>query len=245
VFGVHAYGTYSEWLESPARRAGRQCQDCHMAPSGTLTNVAPGKGGIERDPRTLASHGFPGGQAELLRRCLAVRVVAERARDGVRVRVEVRAEGVGHRVPTGFVDRNVVLVVEAVGAAGQPLALLSGPKLPPSAGRSVAGRAGRLYAKLLRGPRGEAPVPFWLDLAEAEDTRLAPGRPDRSEYAFPGEAARVRVRLLYRRFWPQVADERGWPDNEVVVVDHTAAVRRGPLTRGAALKPLERRRGRG
>src|SRR5262249_42318110 len=130
VFGVHAYGTYSEWLESPARRQGRQCQDCHMAPSGTLTNIAPGKGGIERDPRTRASHGFPGGQADLLRRCLSVTTSAERTKHGVGVRVEVRAESVGHRVPTGFVDRNLVLVVEATGAAGKPVALLRGPKLP-------------------------------------------------------------------------------------------------------------------
>ena len=34
VFGVHVYSTYSEWLSSPARRAGKQCQDCHMAPTG-------------------------------------------------------------------------------------------------------------------------------------------------------------------------------------------------------------------
>jgi hypothetical protein len=225
VFGVHAYGTYSEWLESPARRQGRQCQDCHMAPSGTLTNIAPGKGGIERDPRTLASHGFPGGQADLLRRCLVLAATAERGQDGVRVRVEVRAEAVGHRVPTGFADRNVVLLVEATDPAGQPLPLRRGPKLPQAAGKCAAGRAGLLYAKLLRGPQGEAPVPFWLDLVEADDTRLKPGRADASAYLFPGQTARVRVRLLYRRFWPQVADERGWPDNETVVIDRAVAIR--------------------
>src|SRR5262249_15129574 len=32
VFGVHVYGTYTEWLESPARHEGKQCQTCHMAP---------------------------------------------------------------------------------------------------------------------------------------------------------------------------------------------------------------------
>ncbi len=34
VFGVSVYTTYSEWLQSPARRAGRHCQDCHMKPTG-------------------------------------------------------------------------------------------------------------------------------------------------------------------------------------------------------------------
>ena len=74
VFGVHVYGTYSEWLESPARAQGVQCQGCHMAPTGRMTNIAPGHGGIARDPATLASHGFPGNQADMLRRCLAADV---------------------------------------------------------------------------------------------------------------------------------------------------------------------------
>ncbi len=224
VFGVHAYGTYSEWLQSPARRQGRQCQDCHMAPSGKLTNIAPGKGGIERDPRTLASHTFPGGQRDLLRRGLAVSATAEREADGVRVRVEVRADGVGHRAPTGFVDRNLVLVVEAFGAAGEALPPRDGPRLPGVAGKGFAGRPGRLYAQLLRGPGGEKPVPFWLGQAEALDSRLTPGQPDLSTYRFPAATARVRVRLLYRRFWPHVAAERGWPDNETAVAEQTVPV---------------------
>jgi hypothetical protein len=228
VFGVHAYGTYSEWLESPARRQGQQCQHCHMAPSGTLTNLAPGKGGIERDPRTLASHGFPGGQADLLRRCLSVTASAERKKDAVSVQIEVRAADVGHRVPTGFVDRNLVLVVHAADANGKHVPLLDGPKLPAAAGQAVAGRPGQLYARLLRGPQGEGPVPFWVGLAEPEDTRLTPDRPEQSRYLFPGQTASVRVRLLYRRFWPQLAEERGWPENEVVVIDRVVAVGRAP-----------------
>ena len=36
VFGVHVYSTYSEWLDSPARKQGRHCQDCHMKPTGTM-----------------------------------------------------------------------------------------------------------------------------------------------------------------------------------------------------------------
>ena len=63
VFGVHVYSTYSEWRDSPAYKQGRQCQDCHMAPTGRMTNIAPGNGGVERDPATLANHVFfDGGQ---------------------------------------------------------------------------------------------------------------------------------------------------------------------------------------
>src|SRR5262249_50050791 len=51
VFGVHVYSTYSEWRQSPAAILGQQCQDCHMKPTGQMTNIAPGKGGIERNPQ--------------------------------------------------------------------------------------------------------------------------------------------------------------------------------------------------
>ncbi len=222
VFGVHVYGTYSEWLDSPARRQGRQCQDCHMTPTGRLTNVAPAKGGIERDPRTLAGHRFPGGQRDRLRRCLKVTAVPERTAIGLRVAVEVRADNVGHRVPTGFIDRNLVLVVMGLDRDGRTLPLRDGPRLPASAGRGFAGLPGRLYAKELTDGDGRL-RPFWLAEGEPQDTRLFPGRPERSVFVFPPETARVRVRLLYRRFWQDVADERAWPDNEVVVMDTVVA----------------------
>jgi hypothetical protein len=224
VFGVHVYGTYSEWLQSPARRQGKECQTCHMTPTGNLTNVAPGKGGVERDPRTLASHRFPGGQAEMLRRCLTVSVVLSREHDGVCATAEVSARDVGHRVPTGFIDRNVVLVVEGFDGADRGAGLREGPTLPPTAGRRFTGLPGRLYAKQLKSADGVHPVPFWLAHKEPEDTRLHPGQADRREFRFAAGTERVRVRLLYRRFWPEVAESKGWPDNEIVVVDHTVTL---------------------
>jgi hypothetical protein len=45
VFGVPVYTTYSEWLQSPARAEGKECQSCHKRPDGQLTNVAPSAGG--------------------------------------------------------------------------------------------------------------------------------------------------------------------------------------------------------
>jgi hypothetical protein len=224
VFGVHAYGTYSEWLDSPARRQGKHCQSCHMTPTGVLTNIAPGKGGIERDPRTLASHSFPGGQEDMLRRCLRLSVKLHSEEKMVRAEVEVRAEDVGHRVPTGFIDRHLLLVVEAFDAAGKPVPLRAGPRLPAAAGKDLAGVPGWLYARLLKDRDGRGPLPFWLPPAEVADTRLETGRPDRQTFTFAGGVAQVRTRLLYRRFWQEVADRKSWPDNEVRVVSRTASV---------------------
>jgi hypothetical protein len=222
VFGVPVYSTYSEWLASPAAAEGRHCQSCHMAPTGRLTNIAPGKGGIERDPGTLASHRFPGGQADMLRACLSVTVRLRREAGGVRARVVVTADRVGHRVPTGFIDRNLVLVVEAKDHAGKTVLLKSGPTLPALAARDLAGKSGRLYAKQWADKDGQRPLPFWRPSGKLKDTRLYPRQPDRVEFLFPQQVERVRVRLLYRRFWKQVADTKGWPNNEIVVVDRTS-----------------------
>lgn len=220
VFGVHVYGTYSEWLESPARREGKECQACHMAPTGTLTNLAPGHGGIARDPHTLANHRFFAGSREaMLRQCLHVTGRLELDDAGVRAVVEVRADGVGHRVPTGFVDRQLVLVVDGLTADGRVVAARSGPVLPRLAGKDLAGRPGRLYAKVLRDFDGRSPAPFWRADPDLTDTRLEPGRRDRLEAVFPPEVRRLRVRLLYRRFWPEVAETKGWPDNETILLD--------------------------
>jgi nitrate/TMAO reductase-like tetraheme cytochrome c subunit len=225
VFGVAVYTTYSEWLASPARRAGKQCQTCHMAPTGRMTNFAPGHGGIERDPTTLGNHRFfTGGLEEMLRG--AVTLSAATRRDGgvVRAEVEVRADGAGHRLPTGFIDRHLLLVGEGLGADGRPLPLQDGPVLSAVAGRELAGRPGKLYAKLLKDFDGQAPAPFWKADPDAADTRLTPGEPDRVTFTFPEATARLRVRLLYRRFWQQVADEKRWPDNEVVVAEREVEV---------------------
>jgi hypothetical protein len=225
VFGVAVYTTYSEWQASPARRAGKQCQTCHMAPTGRMTNIAPGHGGIERDPTTLANHRFfAGDPAEMLR--AAVSLTAEARRDGgsVRAAVEVRADGAGHRLPTGFIDRHLLLVVEAFDAGGKPLPAEEGPILPPMVGQALAGRAGKLYAKLLKDFDGHSPAPFWKADPDTVDTRLTPGEPDRLTFAFPKSTARLRLRLLYRRFWQQVADAKRWPDNEVVAAEREVSV---------------------
>jgi hypothetical protein len=223
VFGVPVYSTYSEWLESPARHEGKQCQTCHMAPTGKMTYMAD-EGGIPRNPHTLASHSMPGRQAEMLRRCLSVSAKLSRADDAIQAVVTVHCDQVGHRVPTGFIDRNVVLVVEPRDGAGRLLSAKSGPRLPSSAGRACADLPGRLFAKQLTDFAGHSPAPFWNTPAKMVDTRLQPGQSDVSEFRFPTETQDVRIRLLYRRFWPEVAETKQWPDNEVIVVDRIERV---------------------
>ena len=139
--------------------------------------------------------------------------------------VEVLAEGAGHKVPTGFVDRHLLLVVQAEDAMGRPLAALAGPRLPTLAGKPLAGKPGKIYAKLLKDADGNRPAPFWNADPEPEDTRLIPGRPNRSFYLFPASTCQVRIRVLYRRYWHEVAVTKGWEDNEIAVDEQTVECR--------------------
>jgi hypothetical protein len=231
VFGVPVYTTYSEWLASPARKEGKQCQTCHMVPTGKLTNLAPGKGGIDRDPKTLANHRFfAGSQAEMLRRALHIRATINPGKNSLEAIIEVRADQVGHRLPTGFVDRNLLLVVEPVGKDNQRVDIAEGPRLPAQAGKEWAGLPGKLYAKLLRDFVGHVPVPFWRARPEVEDSRLYPGKPDRLVFRFSPEAERLRIRLLYRRFWPDITQTKGWPDDSIMLIDHWLAVKPSKAT---------------
>lgn len=224
IFGVNVYTTYSEWRESPARKQGKQCQSCHMAPTGKMENIAPGKGGIKRDPATLASHGMPGGDKGMLERCLRLRIKLRREQDKLITETETLATDVGHRVPTGFIDRNLLLVVEAVNANGERTTPIKGPSLPASAGR-LAGFPGRFFAKQIADLQGEKPIPFWRPSRDVADSRLMPEKPEHEEWHYPAEtAAKVRVRLIYRRFYQTVAEAKRWPDNEIVVVDESLPV---------------------
>jgi hypothetical protein len=220
LFGVKVYGTYSEWLESPAARRGVQCQSCHMAATGKLTNIAPGKGGVERDPFTLASHGTPGGDPAMLAKSLSCKVRFEPRATGLDVAVEVRADQVGHRVPTGFIDRNLVLLLEAWDEAGNEIQKGTGPRLSSALAAPWQGRAGWVYGRWLSDEEGRHPKPFWLPPEKETDTRLFPEKTDVRTFGFDGKVTRLRVRLIYRRFWPEVA-RRGFVDWETTVFDRS------------------------
>jgi hypothetical protein len=220
VFGVPVYTTWSEWQQSPARRQGLHCQSCHMAPTGRLTNVAPGHGGLERDPRTLANHTFfAGSRADMLRGCLRVSTEFLPRSAGVGVVVRVGVQGAGHRVPTGYIDRHLLLLVEGTDDGGRRLEPVVGPRLPGPAG-SLAGQPGRLFGKVLTDPDGRQPAPFWHARSGVQDTRLHPGQTERIEFTFGRNLSGLHVRVIDRRFWEEVARQKEWPDRDLVVFDH-------------------------
>ena len=133
---------------------------------------------------------------------------AKRVGDRIEVRVRVENRHTGHAFPSGFPDRNAILLVEVSDGSGL-LTETDGPVVPwwasgdgrQDPGRDFAGRAGRGYARVLAAADGESPV-FYLRAVKAgeDDSRLRAGSVDESTFGFKavGGAARVRVSLRHR-----------------------------------------------
>jgi hypothetical protein len=229
------YNSFGEWLESPYSDpdAGMTCQECHM-PVPTLldgvaiTNVAPGKGGIERDPLAIAAHTFPGASSQdLLENTVTMSVQAERAGGQVSVSVTLLNDRAGHHVPTDSPLRQMILLVQAKGPEGQPLDLLAGPTLPDWAGIGdqadgyYAGVPGVGYAKILMElwtevtPTGA----YWNPTRVVSDNRIPALGSHTSHYIFsaPSGDVRIEVGLIYRRAFISLADQKGWEVPDILM----------------------------
>ena len=206
-----------------------------MKPDGKTRNIAPDHGGIERDPATLSTHHFPGSLDEsFLRSSVELNLAGKLDGRTLRATVTVRSVNVGHRLPTGSPERHLLLVVRATGTDGAELARQSGPVIPSAGGEgpreagNFAGMPGKLYGKLLRGPGGYSPAPFWQAIALDSDTRLRPDESAQTRFDFqPGDSpgtARLHATLLYRRFYKSILDEKSWPDADVILADKTIEI---------------------
>jgi hypothetical protein len=192
-----------------------------------LTNVAPGKGGIERDPAAIHSHDMTV-DAKLLREALTMTASAKRENGRIVVRTELYNDKTGHHVPTDTPLRHLILRVEALDARGKTLRQLDGPVLPKWCGTGnpakghYAGLPGKAYAKLLRELWTEAfpASAYWNHTELVSDNRLAAFARDRSSFAFAppvkGKAA-VTVTLLYRRAFIDLMEQKGWDVPDIVM----------------------------
>ncbi len=238
------YNSYGEWLESPYSdpETGKTCQDCHT-PSPTLldgqaiTNVAPGKGGVERDPATIHAHTFPGASSQpLLQNALTMQVDAKRQDSQLNVTVKLTNDKTGHDVPSDSPLRHLILLVEATSANGKRLTLLQGEKVPTWGGVGdpnkgyYAGLPGKAFAKVLAelwtevSPTGA----YWNPTRLVSDNRLAPYASDTSRYVFRLPAqneATVRVRLIYRRAYRTLSDQKKWDTPDILMAEKTLQIK--------------------
>ncbi len=230
------YNSYGEWLASPYSdpQTGKTCQNCHMpAPSmlngQALTNVAPGKGGIGRDPATIHAHTFPGAaDQKLLQNALTMQVSARREGGQVIVEVSLTNDKTGHHVPSDSPLRHMILLVEAKDENGKTLEQVSGEKVPAWGGVGdpqkgyYSGLPGKAFAKVLAelwtevSPTGA----YWNQTRLVSDNRLAAFASDTSRYAFSAASTgkmKIYVRLIYRRAFRLLADQKSWQIPDILM----------------------------
>ncbi len=217
--------TYSEWLASSFADSGITCQNCHMPPAEAPDGI--GFGGPVRDATQIHDHSFEGTTLPFLQAAASLVLEASRLNNHVQARVDVRNIGAGHRFPTGFAARNVILAVTATTNIGESVSWISGETdLVPDWGgvgsdeNDYGNKPGRGFARVLYG-RGEIEgttkerVLFIDALGEVRNTTLPPGGLDRSRYVFnlddvQGQLATIEAKLIYRRMWKDVVETKGW-----------------------------------
>lgn len=229
--GALVYNSYGEWLNSAWSdpQTGKTCQNCHMPAADTVYTVFPEKGGIQRDYVTYHQHTMRGvSDLTLMWSAVTLTSTATRQGDALQVNVQVTNDKTGHNVPTDQPMRSVMLVVEVSGPEGRPVSLQRGPTLPDWTG-NYAGQPGRAFAQVLRDEwTGETPTAaMWRDTTVVEDTRLAPFAASASNFTFAlpaGRPATVKVRLIYRRAFQQLAQQKGWNDPDITMAEQVIAV---------------------
>ncbi len=220
--------TYLEWEASsyadPQSPYFATCVDCHMPPSGQQFVCDPSFNPPARDPNTVRSHRILGTTPEFLENAVELTVQTQVTGSRLDVHVEVFNAHTGHHVPTGVTIRNMILLVEAWPAGGDPLAdaltLLSGPTVHALGGVGdpaqgyYAGLPGRFYAKVNHDASGQGPTFFTDAVGILFDNRIPALDTDVSDYSFllpPGSGdVQVRVRLIYRRSFRFLVDAKQW-----------------------------------
>lgn len=246
-FGVFwdtvVYNSYGEWLNSPYSDPvnGVTCQACHMPiPSvvngEVMTNVAPGMGGVERDPLTLRAHSQLGAaDVDFLQNAVTMTVESSIQDDVLTITVAITNDKTGHHVPTDSPLRHMILLVRAIARDGTPLSLVDGETLPDWCGDGdpidghYAGLPGKAFAKILEETwTGVSPTgAYWNPTRVVSDNRIAALETDTSQYQFAlseGSYINVRVELLFRRAFKDLMDQKKWNTPDILMEEYVEMV---------------------
>jgi len=239
-WGISIYDSYDQWLESPYAKGDVQCQDCHMPPDGVTTNFAPGKEGIERDPKTIYTHRqFGSRDSSFLASAVEMNVRTKIHKDKINIEVEIENTGAGHHVPTGSPMRNMLLIVQIFDSNDKPLNYLGDNVIPFWGGRgdikkgNYEGLPGKGFAKILFEDwtpyefstvvnKGKQlfPAPQWRTVQIKYDTRIPALKKDISNYEFQLNNKGtyfVECKLIYRRTFKTWLDIKKWDLKDIVL----------------------------
>lgn len=172
---VPVYETYSEWKESPYAAEGRQCQDCHMeAKRGEAA-----KNGTIREK--VYQHFWYGGHSGLfLDKAFDLKEDSiKETGDIVKVTLNITNSNVGHKVPSGFPSRKVVLHFTASDEKGQEIY-----------------HEHRVYTKTLVDQYGNEVADFWKAVSISKDNRIKPreSRIEVFEFKMPDSSGKVKTK---------------------------------------------------
>ncbi len=241
-WGIPIYDSYNQWLKSPYAKGDVPCQDCHMPPDGVTTNFAPGKDGVERNPKTIYTHRqFGSRDSSFLASAVEMDVKAKIKKDELIVNVVIENSGAGHSVPTGSPMRNMLLVIQAFDSKGNELTYLGDNIIPFWGGRgnvskgNYEGIPGKGFAKILfenwtpyeystvvNKEKHIFPAPQWRTFRIKSDTRIPALKKDKSSYPFLLETKGsywVECRLIYRRTFKTWAAIKKWKLKDIVLAD--------------------------
>jgi len=229
--GVLVYNSYGEWLDSPYSNpaTGKTCQDCHMPAMKSGYIAYPEQGGVYRDGSQIHSHQMVGASdPQLLQNSVTLSATTNILNGWLWVDVNIVNDRVGHDVPTDSPLRQMLLVVEVKDATGRSLPLALGSQLPVWAG-DLSGKPGKAFAKVLQDEwTGEVPTgAIWRPIKVVSDTRIPALKNDFSIYSFPvqdDKAVTVEVRLIYRRAFQQLEQQKGWTDPDILMAQRTIQV---------------------
>jgi len=225
------YNSYGEWLDSPYSdpETGQTCQDCHMPHSGATIFALPGVGAHQRDPETIFSHLMPGAMdLELLQNAVSLNAWSEIINETIQIQVEIKNDNTGHKIPTDYPGRQLILIVQGFDEHGNPLRLIEGPSLPEWAGIGnpefgyYAGLPGLIFANILEEVwTGISPtVAYWNPFTIVSDNRIDPFQTDLSKYVFYSpnvEETRIEIQLLLRRTFIEIRDWKQWDIPDITV----------------------------
>lgn len=137
----------------------------------------------------------------------------------IQIKVTVQSVGVGHKFPTDSPLRQLILLIDARDWRNNRLVQSGGSRVPFWAAPDYGGYPGQIFANILKDKDTNlAPTFAYWNPVEAAwdgaDTRLVPGVPVQNIYAFAApyeNSARITAKLIYRRAFKNVVDQKSWP----------------------------------